>query len=121
MEYSSYLVKGIKDYFCRIKAFSSNYESNYSNVTHIGEIQSDFKSIKNSEFNIFPNPTTSQIQIKGIEGKANLSEFGIDGKLILSKAFTNNEPISVSILPEGVYMLKISTSEGIVERKLVKN
>jgi|GEM_PF-1570732 len=72
------------------------------------------------DINIFPNPTTSHIQVSGIEGKANLTVFGIDGKLLLSKQFIGNEPISVSNLSNGIYTLRIQTTDGVVERKLVK-
>ncbi len=80
-------------------------------------------SLKMADANVavYPNPTTSHIQIKGIEGKANLNVFGIDGKLVLSKAFTDKETISVGTLAKGIYMIRISTAEGIIEKKLVKN
>ena len=87
----------------------------------IKSIVSELKDVQNERISVFPNPTISNIQLKGIEGKANLSLFGIDGKLLITKQFTENEAISVSSLPKGIYTLKIQTATGVVEKKLVKN
>jgi hypothetical protein len=94
-----------------------------STVNYYRTMVAGVKSLKllNSNITVYPNPTTSHIQIKGIEGKANLNVFGIDGKLLLIKAFTDNETISVSTLPKGIYLLKFSTKDGVIEKKLVKN
>ncbi len=86
----------------------------------IKSIISGLKEIQIIKVSVFPNPTTSTIQIKGIEGNANLKVFGIDGKLVLVKQFTDNETISVGNLATGIYTLRIQTDEGLVERKLIK-
>jgi hypothetical protein len=87
----------------------------------IKSIISGMKEIQNDKVTVYPNPTTSYIQVKGVEGKANLSLYGIDGKLMLTKQFTDNETISVSTLPKGIYLAKICTKDGLIEKKLVKN
>ena len=93
-----------------------------STVNYYRIMVAGVKSLKmlNSNITVYPNPTSSNIQVSGIVGKANLNVFGIDGKLLLTKQFTDNENISVSAFPKGIYVVKINTTEGVVERKLVK-
>ena len=121
MTYISNLVEYETDYYYRVKAFNVNNVSTFSNIIKIPINRTGLEDANINKAVIFPNPTTSHIQLKGIEGKANLSLFDIDGKLLLSKQFTDDETISVSSLPKGIYTLKIQTTTGVVERKLVKN
>lgn len=54
---------------------------------------------------VFPNPTNSKINIKGIEGITTMSLFGLDGRLVLRT--TNSPIIDVSNIMSGQYLLKI--------------
>ncbi|MEI7424753.1 MAG: T9SS type A sorting domain-containing protein [Candidatus Staskawiczbacteria bacterium] len=121
MTYISNLVEYETDYYYRVKAFNVNNVSTFSNIIKIPINRTGLEDANINKAVIFPNPSTSYIQLKGIEGKANLSLFDIDGKLLLTKQFTDDETISVSSLPKGIYTLKIQTTTGVVERKLVKN
>jgi hypothetical protein len=42
-------------------------------------------------------------------------------KTLLTKQITGNENISVSSLSKGVYILEITTNEGTIEKKILKN
>jgi len=75
----------------------------------------------NEKLILYPNPTTESFRLKGIESKATLTLYSLKGEALLTKQFTDNEPISVSSLPKGIYTLKIQTTTGVVEKKLVKN
>jgi len=103
-----------------MKVATANFVSR-SNIATNNNLTTAIATQKTPDLvSIFPNPTTSNIQIKGIEGKATLSVFGIDGRLMLNKLFVNNETISVSNLANGIYTLRIQTENGVVERKLIK-
>jgi len=67
------------------------------------------------------NSHTKELRIKGIEsGKTYLQLFSINGKQLLSKEFIANNEISIS-LPDfdtGIYILKLRTNEGSLNKKL---
>jgi len=69
---------------------------------------------------IYPNPTTDFFQITGIEDTALLTISDLHCRVLLTKKIIENEKISVSILPKGVFIAKISTSGFIIEKKLEK-
>ena len=70
---------------------------------------------------LYPNPATDYFQITGIEGTAFLTISDLHCKVLLSKRVIENEKISVSILPKGVFIAKINTSGFTIEKKLEKN
>lgn len=73
---------------------------------------------------IFPNPSNGNFTIQ-MNDKFKKSEFKIItaiGKTILSKSLTENlEVINLSEFPNGIYFLSITSSYGIVNKKLILN
>ncbi len=69
---------------------------------------------------IYPNPAVSEIQIQGIEGKAVVNFYSMDGKLHINKEILESEIIPISSLPVGFYIVKIQTDYGMIEKKLIK-
>lgn len=101
----------------------------YNRVINVDEISAIYNKttggtaiteLQKSTISLFPNPTTSHIQLKGIEGKVKLSLFNIDSKLMLTNEFAENETISIGTLPKGIYIVKINTKEGVLEKTLIK-
>jgi len=79
--------------------------------------------IDNSEqFSIYPNPATDEIIIRSENSSSmDLSIYGIEGKLVLQKQLKHQENhIDISALPEGIYAVSIRSSQGIVQKKLIK-
>ena len=70
----------------------------------------------NYQINIAPNPVNDFINIKGDFTKATLID--ISGKVIFE---TKEHTISVSGLPEGIYLLKIESGSQVTVCKIVKN
>jgi hypothetical protein len=70
---------------------------------------------------LYPNPASNNLHIKGFVGEAIVSLYNSNGNLLLKKGFVDSETISVSTLPNGLYILKIRSSQGEVEKKFVKN
>ena len=65
---------------------------------------------------IFPNPTNRFITIEG-EGIENIEIFNITGSRIIS---TNQNTIDLQQLCNGVYVVKVTTADGIAQKKIVK-
>lgn len=63
---------------------------------------------------LHPNPTATSFQLQGFNGqeswKAQL--FGLDGKRILEWSGVGAEPVSVEVLPSGLYHLIVQFDEG---------
>lgn len=71
-------------------------------------------------FSIYPNPVTNQLYIESQEAFQRVEVFTINGKRILEANYQENQPMDVSSLPSGMYILKIETENGSVTKKLVK-
>jgi hypothetical protein len=51
---------------------------------------------------------------------ASVTVFDINGKIVLAKQITGNENIDAGKLPKGLYIVKLSTVDGVIEGKMVK-
>ncbi|NDP22266.1 MAG: choice-of-anchor D domain-containing protein [Paludibacter sp.] len=123
---------------CESSIFSGNYNLVFSNaflsniksenilysstngVISIGLFNSTIK-INEENFEICPNPATNNFSIDGIEECATLKLIDMNGREILSKQILDKEKIMISSLPKGLYIVKIISENGVVERKMLKN
>jgi hypothetical protein len=74
----------------------------------------------NESVKLFPNPVTDGFRINGVEDNATITLFDLSGKKWLSKELFEKECISVASFPKGVYLLRISSKDGIIEKRLIK-
>ena len=72
---------------------------------------------KNSAFTIFPNPAKNLVYIKSDSEIEQVRIIDALGKVILAQ---NNTEINVEHLAKGIYTLEISTGNGRVFRKFIK-
>jgi len=64
-----------------------------------------------------PNPTTDGVTVMA-EGKLTITS--TLGQLLLSQSVKKNSYISLSNLPEGLYIVTIQSASGSLQQKLVK-
>ena len=69
--------------------------------------------------NVFPNPTSGIINIKGLFQPAVVSVFSIHGKLLQTED-QKEGLLDISYLPGGVYFLRIKTEEIVLIEKIIK-
>jgi hypothetical protein len=67
------------------------------------------------QFSIYPNPAVDVLNIS-VDGLVNNKLYTINGQLILE---SNQKTLNVSTLTKGIYILKVTTQKGVVERKIV--
>lgn len=72
---------------------------------------------------VFPNPTTDQIILlsegnEDVEFAMNI--FSNDGKVVVSQNYRWNQPINVSALPNGIYIIRLSSGSINYQCKFVK-
>lgn len=83
--------------------------------------------IENQTFEFYPNPTTGTFTIKGIDQQrivnTQIEVYNVYGekKFQSTNLQTSKSTIDLNSQPDGVYFLKIKTSEGVVTKKLVIN
>lgn len=73
------------------------------------------------DFEIFPNPTTGFISIKG-EGNFDVAVFGVEGKDYLGiKNISNETELDLRKLNKGIYFLQIKKDCQMITKKIVIN
>jgi len=74
--------------------------------------------------NVYPNPTTGELRITNYELQIKSIEvYDVFGKKLLSHhliSSSSNHLINISHLPEGTYLLKIQTEQGVRTQKIIK-
>lgn len=76
-----------------------------------------------SEVKVFPNPvsTNLNVEIRGNTDSIALDLFDVTGKLVIQKSISDNSiSLNMKSLPQGIYFLKVSSSEKTGTYKIVK-
>ncbi len=81
----------------------------------LGIEDNSFTAIK-----IFPNPASNQLNINASQPLERIEMYSVSGKFIMSETDFSN-PIDISKLPSGLYFIKISSKNGILTKKFIKN
>jgi hypothetical protein len=79
------------------------------------------ENFNESQFAIYPNPVANELHIETDQAKIERIEiYTIGGKKVLDVNFLNDQPIDVSKLIRGLYLVKVETGNGSLTKKLVK-
>ena len=76
---------------------------------------------KINSITLYPNPAINELQIKNLDGVAIFTLSDLSGRQLINKKITNDELVSVSALPKGIYIVRITTKDGTIEKKVVKD
>ena len=80
--------------------------------------------IKYENFQIYPNPTTDELNIKftqAYNSSLSIIIFSNIGEIVFEKTLTENEKnIDISSLPNGLYFVKLNSKEYIITKKIIK-
>jgi hypothetical protein len=74
------------------------------------------------QIEIFPNPTNGFIQINAdLGGRKELTVMTISGQTVLKDSFLNKKKtLYLSSLPAGIYLVKITSKDGNVTQRIIK-
>jgi len=74
------------------------------------------------QIEIFPNPTNGIIQINAdLVGRKELTVMSVSGVIVLKDSFLNKKKtLDFSTLPAGMYLIKITSKEGNVTQRIIK-
>ena len=80
----------------------------------------DAISLTTNSVKLYPNPVSDRLFIKSTEQIESVSIYNINGQLVKQAIETTNG-IDVSVLPSGVYMIQINTSNNSINQKFLKD
>ena len=72
---------------------------------------------------VYPNPVDEVLHISGAEGNARYTLSGMEGKILKRgklRADKSDHSVAIPSLKKGIYLLQITTGEGNVTKKIVK-
>ena len=69
---------------------------------------------------LYPNPVTDGFYLNTGEKNCTVTLYNLNGVMSFTKQIVNTDYINISGLPKGMYIVKIVTPDGTVEKKLVK-
>ncbi|HIP35912.1 MAG TPA: T9SS type A sorting domain-containing protein [Crocinitomix sp.] len=84
---------------------------NYPAVS-VDDLNSNSNSIA-----VFPNPSSSSFQIKGLELNSNIQIFSMNGTLIYQTISTTST-INIDHLQQGIYIIKITQSNALITKRV---
>jgi hypothetical protein len=95
----SYTVIAINDWTCHVGINQNNYAA---------------------AFTVYPNPSNGSFVVETNTNIAQLMQvFDVNGKMVLSQTITGRSTIDAAGLNEGIYSVKVSGTQGVVNKKLV--
>lgn len=92
----------------------------WKDFVNISEFTTAVNMVNNENIKLYPNHVIDYFSLSGINYKASLTILDLNGKTLLAKPITDNENIAVGTLSKGMYIVKIITNNGIIERKIMK-
>ena len=84
------------------------------------EFNTSVQSTRIHRFGIYPTTISSGFRISGLEGKATVLIFDINGRKALQQEVTGDEFISTDALPAGSFIVKIVANGIHEQQKLLK-
>ena len=87
----------------------------YNSTLGIDDVSFNTNTVK-----LYPNPVSDRLFIKSTEQVKNISIYNINGQLV-KQASETTSGIDVSVLPSGLYMIEINTSNNSINQKFLKD
>ncbi len=117
-----YQIEVVNAQGCTPSQKTDSYSSSKSNIADVGTI--GIANIYNSKYNVFPNPTTSQLTIQSSQKlfNATIKLYNITGQIIIQKTNLSGDNFSFDLAEyaKGIYILEINGGEGLERVKVVK-
>ncbi len=89
--------------------------------TNVGDIWSQplgIDDINSLDVQVYPNPASDKIYLKGILSEVKVALFSVDGRQVLTKNIIGNSEIYLNVA-NGLYLLKINSDGGSLTKKII--
>ncbi len=90
------------------------------NVVLVSDSTTGFRQQKIRRVKIYPNPALDKLYCTGFSENSMALVLDLSGKVILSQKVNKGQALNISMLPKGIYILKVLSGEKIILRKFVK-
>lgn len=102
-------------------ANSARFVENNTNAFAIEEIKSENPSVNWVEsIKLYPNPVTDIVNITSPFKTLSVNVYNYSGKLVKTFPSLKNNEINVQDLAPGIYIVTLTTDQGIVTKKIIK-
>ncbi len=100
----------------------STYKSTlyWQDFTNIIDMPTAVPTLNSDKIKINLDLVSESISIQGLEGTSDISIYNLNGQALLYKQVQPNEKTSISNFPRGLYIVRINTKKGTIERKILK-
>ena len=99
--------------YYRLKQVDFDGKFEYSNIVSIVVVQEE-------ETDIYPNPTTGSVFIKGNAPERIVTVTDLAGRVILEKNLSGSNLVDLSGQPNGVYFIEIQTENQKIVKRVIK-
>ncbi len=117
-----YQIEVVNPQGCTPSQKTYSYSSSKSNIADVGTI--GIANLSNTQYTIFPNPTTSQLTIQSSKKLSNttIKLYNITGQIIIQKTNLSGDNFTIDLAEyaKGIYILEIDSGEGVERVKIVK-
>ncbi len=76
--------------------------------------------IENKAVVVYPNPATDSFSVESYDSVEEVAIYNMAGQRV-QKTSNVNQPVNISALTNGVYVVKVKTSEGTYSKRIIKN
>lgn len=98
--------------------FADGYRLMLVNKADVGF--SGLDEVSTFDLIMFPNPTSDQIQFKGLAHEGTLQVFSLTGTLVYESEVNENSIVYLQQLAPATYLVKLITTEGVFTNTLIK-
>ncbi|MNU65895.1 hypothetical protein D3C71_551980 [compost metagenome] len=107
--------------FCPNKSLGEYFTATEAIYFNNGSVSTaGLSDYKQALFEVYPNPTSNQVQISFSGSDAELMVYDAQGKMVLKDQIQNQETISLENFERGVYLFDFRNSQGQSVQRVVK-
>ncbi len=99
---------------------TKNDTSNLFYISVKSNTTSSIENIQDANIRIYPNPVVNQLHVQANSPVKQLSLINLTGTIVMQAEGNNVEFIDVSQLKNGTYLLRVQTTEGVYNQKIIK-
>ena len=92
---------------------------NEQEIQTLIDISTGKPNIKKDAIEFYPNPTNKILYINGLELNNTVTFFDLSGKIVLQQ-INVNDPIDLTNLKSGTYIIKIEEEKNLIINKFIK-
>ena len=92
----------------------------WKDFTNIIEMPTAVPTLLDAKISIYPNPIHESFRLNGLTEPVRVTLTDINGKQVVNRQVGVGETVQVGDLHNGMYIVRITTSEGTIELKMIK-